>query len=411
MLVRETSAEYTFISQESTVTKLRGQKLFIVAIVIVLADQISKLWIKGFSFFGVVHQGMYLNESRSIIGDLLRFSYVENPGMAFGVSFGAGKIFLSLFSVFAAIVLIWYLYKLRRFDRWVQVGIMLLLSGAVGNLIDRVFYGVIFNEAPLFYGKVVDFIDLDCPDFSLFGQNITRWWVFNIADSCVTMGIVVLLLFNHRIPTLKALNAPPDHITSYEDSSDSRIELADYNGQWPLEFEALKSYLSSVLGDLVLEYHHIGSTSVTGLRAKPILDLDLVIDSMEHFAQVREKLEAEGYEYEGDKGIAQREAFRQSSSRVPRGADREWMTQHLYVCPKDSVALHEHLQFRDRLRANQQLRESYSALKSELAQRFHDDRDAYTEAKTDFVHGVLEGGLDDTQNAASTESSSSNPEA
>jgi signal peptidase II len=74
----------------------------------------------------------------------------------------------------------------------------LILGGAVGNLIDRTFYGLLFNETPLFYGKVVDFFDVDFFDVNLFGYSLSRWPVFNVADAAVTIGIVMLLFVQHR---------------------------------------------------------------------------------------------------------------------------------------------------------------------------------------------------------------------
>ena len=186
------------------IQKLREQKLILVALLLVLIDQATKLWVKGFTLGSWVHEGVPLYSSKQVVGDLVRWTYVENPGMAFGITFGDGKIFLSLFSVVAAIALTWYLTKLRTAPMVLQIGVMLLLAGATGNLIDRVFYGVLYNEAPLFYGKVVDFIDVDCPDFRLFNRDITRWYIFNIADACVSCGIVLLILFNHKLPHLPA---------------------------------------------------------------------------------------------------------------------------------------------------------------------------------------------------------------
>lgn len=78
--------------------------------------------------------------------------------------------------------------------RTVRFSLTLLLGGAVGNLIDRMFYGVLYGEGPLFYGKVVDFLQVDIPDVSLFGELYTHWPVFNVADSCVSVGVVTLLI-------------------------------------------------------------------------------------------------------------------------------------------------------------------------------------------------------------------------
>lgn len=192
------------IEQEKTTNRI-NMILFIFAGFMIILDQATKIAVKGFNLFGFRHDGMYYGETISIIGDFLQLTFIENPGMAFGLSFGAGKIFLSLFSVFASVFLAWYLYKLRRFSPFVQAGIALVLAGAMGNLVDRVFYGVFYGYQPLFYGYVVDFILVDIPDIDFLGLNYTHWPIFNIADSCVTCGVAALLIFNNKIPTFKQL--------------------------------------------------------------------------------------------------------------------------------------------------------------------------------------------------------------
>jgi signal peptidase II len=186
--------------------KDRNHWLFIVAVILLILDQATKLAVKGFDFFGFSHQGMYLGQSIPVIGDFLQWTYVENEGMAFGIKFGVWKIFLSLFSIVAAVLLGWYLNKLRGFNIWVRLGIMLIFAGALGNLVDRVFYGVIFNEGPLFYGRVVDFVQVDIPDITFLGLNYSHWPVFNVADSCVSCGVVTLLLAHKYIPGFKELS-------------------------------------------------------------------------------------------------------------------------------------------------------------------------------------------------------------
>ena len=288
--------------------KLNEQKLFYISITLIIIDQLSKIWIKGFTLLGFTHHGMELNTGENIIGDFLRLTFVENPGMAFGITLGDGKILLSLFSIVAAAALAWYLFKLRMSSIWVQIGVMLLLSGAVGNLIDRVFYGVIYSESPLFYGKVVDFVDVDCPDFTLFGREINRWWIFNVADACVSCGIVLLLFANNKIPTLKQLlgKAESDEDTpTVPEERSAHIVIEEYSEVWAAEFEELNEILSDSLGDHVISIEHIGSTSVPGLAAKPIIDVDIVIESAEKFEQVKTKLEQLGYVYD-DAGHAPR---------------------------------------------------------------------------------------------------------
>ena len=179
---------------------LKNLTLYVTAFLLVVLDQITKMMVKGFSLFGFDHQGMYIGESFNVLGDFLRITFVENPGMAFGVEFGTGKIFLTLFSLIASFGLIYYLHIIKDAHRYVRIGIMLILAGAFGNFIDRMFYGVIYGNSPLFYGLVVDFIQVDIPDITFNSITYTHWPVFNIADSCVSIGMVFLLFFNKFIP-------------------------------------------------------------------------------------------------------------------------------------------------------------------------------------------------------------------
>jgi signal peptidase II len=170
--------------------------------IIVLIDQAAKLFIKGFDI-PLVHLrqlGIQVGTSFPIIGDFLRLTFIENPGMAFGIDVG-GKLFLTIFSIVASVGIFVYLYKIRREALVIRLALALILGGAIGNLIDRVFYGVIFGEGSLFYGKVVDFIDVDFFNISFLGYHINRFPVFNVADSSVSIGVVMLLLFHKRFTT------------------------------------------------------------------------------------------------------------------------------------------------------------------------------------------------------------------
>lgn len=173
-------------------------KVLYLTFVVVLIDQITKLFVKGFSipFLGINYDGMYLGQMIPVIGDFFRFTFVENPGMAFGYDPGSSfKLIISLFSLVASIGLIFYLFAIRNKSLSLRISIAMILGGAIGNLIDRTFYGLIFDYAPLFYGKVVDFFDFDFFDFTLFGKSYDRWPVFNIADAAVSIGVLVLILF------------------------------------------------------------------------------------------------------------------------------------------------------------------------------------------------------------------------
>lgn len=173
-------------------------KVLYVSLGVVIVDQISKLLVKGFflPFLNLNFEGMYLGQMVPIWGDFFRITFVENPGMAFGYDPGNGfKLMISIFSLLASIGLIFYLYVIRNKSLTLRIAIALILGGAVGNLIDRTFYGVIYDYAPIFYGRVVDFFDFNFFDFTLFGRSYDRWPVFNIADASVTIGVLILLFF------------------------------------------------------------------------------------------------------------------------------------------------------------------------------------------------------------------------
>lgn len=173
-------------------------KALYLSFAVVVIDQITKLMVKGFSipFLNINYEGMYLGQMIPVFGDFFRFTFVENPGMAFGYDPGSKfKLIISVFSLVASIGLIFYLYVIRDKSWSLKIAIALILGGAVGNLIDRTFYGLFFDYSPLFYGKVVDFFDVDFFDFTLFGRSYDRWPVFNIADAAVTIGVLVLLIF------------------------------------------------------------------------------------------------------------------------------------------------------------------------------------------------------------------------
>lgn len=180
--------------------------------VIVLVDQITKLLVRGVNIpaLGISWTGMSYGVSRPILGDFFRLTYIENPGMAFGIDLG-GKFYFSLFSLAASIAIIVYLYSVRRGPLGFRLSLAMILGGAIGNLIDRLFYGILFDYAPLFHGRVVDFFDLDFFDISIFGYHMSRWAVFNVADACVTTGVILLLLFHwSTVRNEQTVPAPQD---------------------------------------------------------------------------------------------------------------------------------------------------------------------------------------------------------
>ncbi len=173
-------------------------RILFVSFFIVIADQITKLLVKGFSipFLHFKYSGMYEGEKIPVIGNFFRITFIENPGMAFGFDPGINfKLLISVFSLVASVGLIIYLYVVRNQRFTLRLALAFILGGAVGNLIDRMFYGIFYGYAPVFYGRVVDFLDVDFFDFSIFGRSYDRWPIFNIADAAVTIGVLILIIF------------------------------------------------------------------------------------------------------------------------------------------------------------------------------------------------------------------------
>lgn len=169
------------------------------------------------------------------------------------------------------------------------------------------------------------------------------------------------------------------------------VIIEDYNDDWPFIFNELKEILEKKLGDLALTIEHVGSTSVHGLAAKPIIDLDVVIDSIAVLPQVIIKLNKLGYFHEGNLGVENREAFARRDEKVPYSKDLNLKPEHhLYVCVRESDPLIKHITFRDILRKHPHLVREYSILKKELAGKYKNNRSKYTEGKTEFVQSVME---------------------
>ncbi len=190
----------------------RGTIAIIVVTLVILIDQISKIWVKT---------SMMLGDSIEI-ASWFKIYFIENPGMAFGLELG-GKLFLTLFRIVAVGFIGYYLVQLikKKYAKGFIACIALILAGAFGNIIDCIFYGEIFSSS---YGQVASFVPLgegyadwmhgkvvDMLYFPLIESNFPSWMpfvggehfiffspVFNIADSAITVGIFILVLFYHK---------------------------------------------------------------------------------------------------------------------------------------------------------------------------------------------------------------------
>lgn len=173
-------------------------RVLLISLVIIIIDQVSKLSVKGFSipFLKIYYEGMYEGQRIRVIGNFFRITFIENPGMAFGFDPGIDfKLWISIFSIAASVGLVAYIYRVRNQSKALKVALAFILGGAVGNLIDRMFYGIFYGYGKMFYGRVVDFLDFDFFHFSLFGRTFDRWPIFNIADASVTIGVIILIFF------------------------------------------------------------------------------------------------------------------------------------------------------------------------------------------------------------------------
>ena len=140
------------------------------------------------------------------------------------------------------------------------------------------------------------------------------------------------------------------------------IVVLPYDEKWAQAFLDIKSELDAVLGGLPISIEHVGSTSVQGLAAKPIIDIDVVVRRTDVGAAIK-ALATIGYEHEGNGGIEDREMFKYSGKE-------NLMEHHLYVCPEDSAELKRHVLFRDYLRAHPDAVQAYSQIKKEAAELY-----------------------------------------
>jgi signal peptidase II len=166
-----------------------------VSAALVVLDQLTKQWVRV---------TMLPGESIPVVGEVLRLTYTTNPGMAFGMTLGS-KLFLTLFSIAATVMIGVYLWYVRRGPWGYQLSLALIIGGAVGNVIDRTFYGVLYGYAPLFHGEVIDFIHVD-----LWRGIVAEWvpiWggsylalfpIWNVADMAIVVGVAAIIVFQRR---------------------------------------------------------------------------------------------------------------------------------------------------------------------------------------------------------------------
>ncbi len=168
------------------------------------------------------------------------------------------------------------------------------------------------------------------------------------------------------------------------------VIVAEYDPRWPEQFAEEAARLQQAMGDPMVAVEHVGSTSVPGLSAKPVIDILVGVRALAEGEQAVPALEALGYECRGENGIPGRLFFRKGLVQYRR-------THHLHMVETGHEQWASMLSFRDYLRAHPDEVRRYEALKHDLARQFRDDRRAYTDGKAEFVQAVLEKarGLED----------------
>lgn len=164
-----------------------------------------------------------------------------------------------------------------------------------------------------------------------------------------------------------------------------KIIVQKYNPEWKTEFWKAKLFYEELLSSIEMKVEHVGSTSVEGLWAKPILDIDIIVRNNEDSLRIIELLTTVGYSHIGDLGVKGREVLKYDEDNPYI----KWMEHHLYVCLEGNENLQNHLLLRKHLRNNKKSVELYSALKRELADQFPDDIESYIDGKTNLITKFL----------------------
>lgn len=173
---------------------------------------------------------MTLGQSIHLLGDWLKLTFTENPGMAFGLQFGPPSM-ITIFSIIATGLIIFYLYKIGSIYAPYRLSLSFVLGGALGNIIDRVFYGKILYDQPYFLGKVVDFIHVNVwrgyvPDGVpiLGGSYMALFPIWNVADMSIVLGVVGIIYFQRKFHDKVVEMEEAGEITTSSDITSLPIE-------------------------------------------------------------------------------------------------------------------------------------------------------------------------------------------
>lgn len=158
------------------------------------------------------------------------------------------------------------------------------------------------------------------------------------------------------------------------------VALVPYNPQWTTDYLHEEAILKKIFGDALIDIQHVGSTSIPGMNAKPLIDIAVALPSLDTVNQFIPALVDAGYEHMPERITSDRAFF-------PKGP-REQRTHHLSIIPAGTPEWKNHIGFRDYLRSHPEAVDEYNKLKAQLAEKFADDRYAYTAAKSDFILSI-----------------------
>ncbi len=174
--------------------------------------------------------------------------------------------------------------------------------------------------------------------------------------------------------------------------------LVEYQPKWQEDFNNIKEVLAGTLSSYYPTIEHIGSTSVEGLAAKPIIDIDIVYDEITNLSNIIRELQLIGYTHVGNQGIAGREVFKRKMTHQNHPV-LDTIPHHLYACHVNSQELKCHLTFRDHLRKNEEIRLKYEQLKHDIAEQANQDRKKYALLKQDQAKGFIDSVLRDASSS------------
>ena len=167
------------------------------------------------------------------------------------------------------------------------------------------------------------------------------------------------------------------------------VKLEKYNPEWQEEFNKEKKILKKVFGDVAISIEHVGSTSVVGLSAKPIIDIAIGVNSLEDIAKVKEKILKFSH-YSIKENNTDGEILMRRGGPIKRGEDKpSFITHFIHILEIDGKRYKETLSYRDYLRKNNKTLKEYDYLKQNLAIKYQNDRKAYAKAKEEFIKSIL----------------------